>query len=333
MKPEDIRKLLGGYAAGILTEAERKALFEAALADQDLFNELAGEQALKELLEDNRVRRQLLLALREKQPLAQRFREWLGRPLSWALAGGLAAVVLVAVFVRTGTPPPKVEPPLIAMRETAPKPDLERREPPAQTVPERKELPRAKAVPSTPPPPPARAAAPVPPTQPSENVELKAAKEELRPQVAESEARSFGMMSGAHVEINQGGRVDFAAQPAPVRYRLLRRDAEGNYAGVEAQTVFQTSDLIRVAFEAAESGRLQVTSIGAGGNSEVVFNRSVEMGATYNLDVPPGELKLVAAFTRQALQNSVARTAAVSGSAAQSAPVTIEIPIRRQPAP
>ena len=109
--------------------------------------------------------------------------------------------------------------------------------------------------------------------------------------------------------------------------------AEGNYAEVEAQTIFQRSDLIRVVFEASESGRLQVASIGAGGNSEVVFNSSVLQGSTYNLDVPPGELKLVAAFTRQTLQSSVARQVAASGGAVQSAPVTIEIPIRRQPAP
>ena len=110
-------------------------------------------------------------------------------------------------------------------------------------------------------------------------------------------------------------KMDFAAQPAPVRYRVLRRDAEGSYAEVEAQTVFQSSDLIRVSFEPSESGRLQVTSIGAGGSSEVVFNRSVQKGATYDLDVPPGELKLVAVFS----------------SPTSPAAAPIEIPIRRQP--
>jgi len=34
MTPDEARKLLGGYATGSLTEAERTALFEAALEDQ-----------------------------------------------------------------------------------------------------------------------------------------------------------------------------------------------------------------------------------------------------------------------------------------------------------
>jgi hypothetical protein len=337
MKSEDIRKLLGGYAAGILTEEERQALFEAALADQELFNELAGEQALKELLEDDRARRQLLHALGEREPLTRRFREWMGRPLSWALAGGLAAVVvLVAVFVRTGTPPTKVEPQLVAMREAVPKPDLERREAPAQAVPVRKPLPKAKALPSVPPlpsAPPPLAAPTVVAAPPAENVEVAMAKDEGRARLAKSEPPAMGVTGGAYQRDKALLRTDYAAQPLPIRYRLLRRDAEGNYAEVDAQTIFQSSDLIRVAFELSDSGLLQVTSIGAGGSSEVVFNRSVQKGATYNLDVPAGEVKLVAAFARQTPQGSVTRPLAMAGPAAQSAPVTIEIPIRRQPAP
>ena len=36
MTSEQARKLLGGYATNSLTEAERKALFDAALDDQEL---------------------------------------------------------------------------------------------------------------------------------------------------------------------------------------------------------------------------------------------------------------------------------------------------------
>ena len=60
MPEKDLEKLLGGYATGTLTEEERKALFEAALHDQGLFNALADEQALKELLDDPVSRRRLL---------------------------------------------------------------------------------------------------------------------------------------------------------------------------------------------------------------------------------------------------------------------------------
>jgi len=57
MKRAEAMKLLGGYATGTLTEAERKLLFEAALGDQELFEALADEEALRELLSDPRVRR------------------------------------------------------------------------------------------------------------------------------------------------------------------------------------------------------------------------------------------------------------------------------------
>ena len=59
----DAGKLLGGYATGTLTEAERTALFAAALEHQELFNALADEEALRELLADPAAKAQLLAAL------------------------------------------------------------------------------------------------------------------------------------------------------------------------------------------------------------------------------------------------------------------------------
>src|ERR1019366_478681 len=38
MSPEDIKKLLGGYATGTLTAEERQGLFAAALEDQEMFD-------------------------------------------------------------------------------------------------------------------------------------------------------------------------------------------------------------------------------------------------------------------------------------------------------
>jgi len=43
VNPDEIRKLIGGYATGTLTAAEQKLLFDAALDDQELFDELARE--------------------------------------------------------------------------------------------------------------------------------------------------------------------------------------------------------------------------------------------------------------------------------------------------
>src|SRR5437762_6506768 len=105
MKPEDIEKLLGGYATDTLTEQERKTLFEAALADQQLFNALADEHALHELLSDATVRRQLLGSLRPPEKPAFHFFPVIRRPAAWAFAAtALMVVVVVAVFIKAKTP-------------------------------------------------------------------------------------------------------------------------------------------------------------------------------------------------------------------------------------
>jgi len=102
MNKEDIEKLLGGYATGTLTAQERTLLFEAALADQTLFNALADEQALKELLNNPHARRRLLAALRgqaSRPPLLNRLRQWLLPPAVRAVAGGLAVALLAVTTV------------------------------------------------------------------------------------------------------------------------------------------------------------------------------------------------------------------------------------------
>jgi hypothetical protein len=55
--------LLGGYATGTLTEAERARLFAASLEDQELFDALADEQQWKDLLDDPESRGYLLAEL------------------------------------------------------------------------------------------------------------------------------------------------------------------------------------------------------------------------------------------------------------------------------
>ncbi len=110
MKREDLEKLLGGYATGTLTDDERRALFDAALTDQTLFDALAGEEALREVLEDPRCRRQIEQALRE-QPhgFLERTAGWIRRPRAWALAGTLAATAAIAFVVIHTQQQPRVE--------------------------------------------------------------------------------------------------------------------------------------------------------------------------------------------------------------------------------
>src|SRR5438046_226204 len=93
MTREEARKLLGGYATGTLTEAEQAALFAMALEDQELFDELGREQALRDLMRDPAAKAEMLAALDG----AREHRQWWRmRPLVAGLAmAGVAAVGVV----------------------------------------------------------------------------------------------------------------------------------------------------------------------------------------------------------------------------------------------
>ena len=102
MPEHDLEKLLGGYAVDTLTPEEKKALYTAALQDQQLFNALTDEQALKELLADPVVRRRLLQALKQTSTSdaggSLSWLDWFRRPAGLAFAGGLAAAALAVVL-------------------------------------------------------------------------------------------------------------------------------------------------------------------------------------------------------------------------------------------
>ena len=96
MNREDIQKLLGGYATGTLTPEEQQALFEAALDDQELFDALAREEPLRDLLRDPAAKAQLLAALDEKPARWYQRLGW--RPAAAVLAiAGIGAIAVVAV--------------------------------------------------------------------------------------------------------------------------------------------------------------------------------------------------------------------------------------------
>ena len=102
MSEHDLEKLLGGFAADTLTPEEKQTLYTAALQDQQLFNALADEQALKELLSDPDVRRRLVASLEQKSASGAddslSWLDWFRRPAGLAFAGGLAAAALAVVL-------------------------------------------------------------------------------------------------------------------------------------------------------------------------------------------------------------------------------------------
>lgn len=98
MTQDEIRKLLGGYATDALTADERRILFEAALDDQDLFNALQNEDALKELLDDPVLRDQVRSAIAAPARVTHQagfsWRRW---AFAVAVPAVLAAIVIVVM--------------------------------------------------------------------------------------------------------------------------------------------------------------------------------------------------------------------------------------------
>jgi hypothetical protein len=106
MNHEQARKLLGGYATNSLTEAERKALFEAALDDQELFDALQQEEALKELLADPISRNQVQQALAQPPAPGATGTAWWSRSWVWGgLTGAVAAAVIIVAVTRSNETP------------------------------------------------------------------------------------------------------------------------------------------------------------------------------------------------------------------------------------
>ncbi len=175
MSKDEARKLLGGYATGSLTEAERTALFQAALEDQELFDDLAGEQVLKEVLDEPGARQRLITALEPPS----RHRAWL-----WVTAAAtLAVAVVIGTVVSQRTPPP--EPPQqIAQVMKSPEPAAAPVTPPAP-APTTAPAPLKRKVAPAPEPP-----APPPELKKEENAALAEQADQLQPAKPQAAAPS-----------------------------------------------------------------------------------------------------------------------------------------------
>jgi hypothetical protein len=111
MNREEAHKLLGGYGTGTLTPEEQQALFAAALEDQELFDALAREQALRDLLRDPAAKAEVLAALDAARHTALDtvrvpwYRHgWLPAAVAAAICG---IAVMAVVVTRKHAPPPQ----------------------------------------------------------------------------------------------------------------------------------------------------------------------------------------------------------------------------------
>ncbi len=269
----DPSHLLGGYASGSLTPEEQKLLFEAALRDGPLFEELMKEQALKEALEQPGVRRELIDALQPAPGLLARMRKWMGSPVAWSAAGAMAATVAVVLFVGRGPKPAPVaqapvakeraadvavmapqqqaelrvleDAPREAPRE-APKPAAARK---AAPMPSRPEAVAATAAPELPQAPAVGAVA---------GNAMPRAMEVAVPAAAPPPPAAAPMAADSVAELKK------VAPPAPVQpivYGLLRGDLEGVFRPVGTPRELGDSDRFKITVTPNEDGVLTVSRV------------------------------------------------------------------------
>src|SRR5581483_175137 len=226
MNHQQLQRLLGGYASNTLTENERKALFEAALEDQDLFNALQQEQALKALLEDPVSRQAIRSALDEPQQANWWSRHWL-----WGTAGAMAVAAGIIAIVLSRAPATK--PVEIAVNQDSaqvlPQQKAESAPEPARAQPN---PPKAlkKAQPETPTPPPVSKDVNAPP--PSASQPRGGAAEAPPPPKNEIGAfRVRGSVGGAAPQLARPMAAPTAttdaAESNTLRFSLLKRDSGG----------------------------------------------------------------------------------------------------------
>jgi hypothetical protein len=258
---EDIRKLLGGYATGTLTEEEREALFGAALQDQSLFEALADEQALKELLDNPTARGELLRAADSRHFSATSlFAEWFDRPKAKVLVG-VCAVLLMAIVVR----------------ETS---DWRRAAPPAsQTVAEVRAPAAPQSVPSEPPAAPDKlqSRAPALTARRTKRAEAKQPSAgEVKLAAPETAAAVSPPRPPAEEASPEASTRVASADGLQMKYTVLLRNRAGEYIAVPPEHQFTQGDRVRIRVETSRPGML---SVKGSGDAQAVTIRNVRAGS------------------------------------------------------
>jgi hypothetical protein len=311
MTNEQVRKLLGGYATNSLSESERKALFDAAVDDQDLFNALQDEQALKELLADPVSRHQIQQALaapRGRDPFWSRWWAWGG------LASAAAAAVLIVAVIRSNPPEYKTAsaPRAEVVKQEEPKQLEAPRPKPRQAARELQKSVRAtppattdtvakltQNAPPPPPPPPAAVAAP--------------------------EAAALRALPSAGL----GGMVAGFGGP-PLRYSLVRPDASAAPADD-----LKAGDSVRLNVFPAMTGYLSLDQLDPSGEWKRLYpNSEPGLLVTANAARVIPDAPIVVTENEQRLRLTLAPLAASDQLAKKtSPPLVIELTIGIKKAP
>jgi hypothetical protein len=310
MSREEIQKLLGGYATDTLSEAERRALFEAALEDQELFDALAKEQGLREMLQDPSARRQLIEALgTAHEPIAARAWRglgWLHRPAALAMAGVAVLLIVGGLALRQAQRPPRRE--AVVAEVTVPQSEATLAAAPKAVPPgsvQRKmfNLPAARVPePSAPlpAPPVLTESSPAAPPPSADALAVgglagagRATPPATRPvmQTVQITAQSFTARSAAPLAaMKKAKAVPSAAATPSVGYTLLLKDADGVYSPVPSGTVFHAGDSLRLQVEPSAAGYIYLFQRNASSGWDLIVSQSVEKDQRYALP-PTGGLQ------------------------------------------
>ncbi len=258
MRPTEAERLLGGYATGTLSEAERQTLFAAALKRQDLFDALVDEDPLRELLSDPAARAQLLAALSRTAP-PKIIPFWRRSGLLSAAAGLIVAATAGLAYLRS----PGQGPPPLPQEATKPAQAGAAATPPP-SAPQTPKTMAGENAPATPlketarsfpvsgaPAPPLPASAREPRAAPSiAEAQDKLAKKAEAPRLAAALMKAAGSIVPA---------------PGSVRAKALRQDAANAGTG---------SDIPAWTLDPLPDGSVQVTVMAPQGTQAVLLKRS-----------------------------------------------------------
>ena len=264
MTRDEIRNLIGGYATGTLAEAERKLLFEAALEDQELFDELVREQALKDLLDQPGARQRLLRVLAParaaKKPL------W-ARPWPWVSAAVAAAALIGVILFQ----PPKTRE-IAQVRAPAPRAAV-----PAAPAPVPAEERAA--------PPVAPAPAAVPKAREAENRIADAAPLRKTQEAAANQPAAEPAAAPDRLEVGQTQAAP-AAPPAAGFRAAAPLAARPQVTAARFAFDYQATADGNLRITPAADGFLTVSVSGGGGPQTLFSNRAVQAGVLTEIALP-----------------------------------------------
>jgi hypothetical protein len=282
---DDVRKLLGGYATGTLTDEEKQTLFNAAVDDADLFNALADEHALKELLDDPTIRAQALRAAETPVfSIRASLRDWFERPRSKALVA-TAAVLVVAIAVTTyrdqqklrvtqiERPSPALLAPMVPVPESTAPREAKPRPPRPETAAKREGNVSADVAASAQP-------------------EVKALMKEQRAEPAVAPVPSPPAAPAAVATSFRDEQLAAIAAPG-VKYMLMKRSAAGEFDPVPLDTPLAADEEARLRVDVSEAGTVAL----ARDDSKSVTSTFVQPAQPATFTLPSGTRSATLSFT------------------------------------